>query len=132
MAQAIRQVEETLFLTKKLEAAIGPYLVVIAGAAAGGVRLPLAADAQWLGVTMEDGAINEYRSIAVMGGIVPITASAAIAEGAFVSIAGVSGQIKTAAPAAGSNSFIVGKAMEAAGAAGDVIGVLLCPCVLQG
>lgn len=123
---------ETVILTKKLEAAIGPHLVVVEGAAAGGAALPAGADGNFMGVTLEDGAINEYRPIAVDCGIVRITASAAISRGAEVSVAGASGKIKAAAPGAGINSFIVGIAQDAAAADGDIIGVLLTRYVKQG
>jgi hypothetical protein len=133
MGYAMQQMGGALILKKKLDAAIGPHLVVVKGATAGSVALPGGADVNFMGVTTEDGAINEYRDVVVGGPcIVKCTASAAIAEGALVSVAGATGKIKTAAPAAGSNSFIVGKAMEAAAADGDLIGVLFMPCVLQG
>lgn len=132
MAQAMRQTKNTLFLRKKLDVAIGPYLVVVKGASLNSVALPGGADVNFMGVTAEDGAINELRDVAIDGGIFPITASAAIAEGAEVSVAGVTGKIKTSAPAAGVNSYVVGIAMEPAAADGDVIGVLLKRYIKQG
>ncbi len=132
MAQAMQQIGITLILRKKLDAAIGPHLVVVKGAAANSVALPGGADVAFMGVTMENGAINELRDVAIDGGIVKCTASAAIAEGAEVSVAGASGKIKTSAPAAGVNSYVVGYAMEAAAADGDIIGVLLSRSIKQG
>lgn len=132
MGLSQRALKETVIVQRTLEADIGPCLVVVKGSAAQSAALPSAADVQFLGVTLEDGKNGEKRPIAVDGGIVPCTAGAAIAEGAFVSVHGTGGLIKTAAPSAGTNSFIIGKAMEAAGASGDIIGVLLMPCVLQG
>lgn len=123
---------ETVILTKKMEAAIGAFLVVVEGAAAGGAALPGGADVNFMGVTLEDGALGEYRPVAVDGGIVRCTASAAIARGAEVSVAGASGQIKTSAPAAGVNSYVIGIAQDAASAAGDIIGVLLTRSIKQG
>lgn len=132
MPLAQQSLKNTLIVSKKLEAAIGPALVVVEGAAAGGVALPGGADVNFVGVTLEDGASGEYRPIAIHGGIVRITASAAIARGAEVSVAGATGKIKTAAPGAGVNTFIVGKATEAAAADGDVIGVSFTPYSKQG
>ena len=123
---------ETVILSKKLEAAIGPHLVVVEGANPGGAALPGGADVNFMGVTLEDGALGEYRPIAVDGGIVRITASAAIARGAEVSIANVAGQIKTSAPGAGINSVVVGIAQDAAAALGDIIGVILTRYSKQG
>lgn len=127
-----QQLGSTLVLQKKLEANIGPFLVVVEGAAVEGAALPGGADVTFMGVTLEDGLSGEYRPVAIAGGIVACVASAAIARGAYVSVAGATGKIKTAAPAAGSNSFVLGKAQEAAGADGDIIGVLLAPAILQG
>jgi molecular chaperone DnaK (HSP70) len=133
MSLARRQLGDgTTTLPKKLEANIGPYLVVVEGAAVDGAALPGGADVNFLGVTLEDGLSGEYRNIAIDGGIVPVTASAAIARGVWVSVANAQGQIKTAAPGAGTNTYVLGKTMEAASAAGDVIGVLLAPGLMQG
>ena len=132
MAQAIRQLGETTILRKLLDVAIAPAIVVVKGVAANSVKLPTAADVTFMGVTLENGAIAELRDIAIDGGIVACTAGAAIAEGDLVSIHGTTGKIKTAAPATGANSFIVGVAMQAAAADGDIIGVLLARAVMQG
>lgn len=122
----------TTTLPKRLEANVGPFLVVVEGTNVDGAALPGAADVNFLGVTLEDGISGEIRNIAIDGGIVPVTASAAIARGAWVSVANTSGQIKTAAPTTGGNTYVLGKAMDAATAAGDVIGVLLVPGLMQG
>lgn len=132
MAVAICQTDLTHVVYRNLEADIGPFLVVVKGVAADSVALPAAADANFIGVTMEDGKNGERRPIAVAGGIVKVTAQAAITEGAWVSIQGVTGKVKAAAPGAGVNSYVLGKALQPAAADGDVIGVLLCPCILQG
>ncbi len=132
--QGISQTKDAIILEKALEADIGPHLVVVKGSADGGVALPGGADVQWMGVTIENGLSGEKRKVVVGGGvIVKIKAAAAIAEGANVSIHGTTGKIKTAAPSTGANSFVVGKAMEAAANDGDIIGVLLTPgVVMQG
>lgn len=132
MAVALSQTTDTCIVYRNLEANIGPYLVVVKGSAADSAALPAAADANFLGVTMEDGLSGERRPLAVAGGIVKCTAAAAITEGAWVSIHGTTGKIKAAAPSAGTNSYVLGKAMQPAAADGDVIGVLLLPCILQG
>ena len=132
MPVALCQTNETTIVYRNLEADIGPFLCVIKGSAADSAILTTTADANFLGVTMEDGKNGERRPVAVDGGIIKCTASAAIAEGALVSVAGATGKIKTAAPAAGSNSFAIGIAMQPASADGDVIGVLFSRPILQG
>lgn len=129
---ALQMLSETLVIEKKLEADIGPFLVVVEGAADGGAALPAAADVNFLGVTLEDGKSGEYRPIAIDGGVVKVMAAAAIARGAWVSINAATGRIKTAAPGAGTNTYVLGKALEAAAANGDVIGVLFAPGLMQG
>lgn len=132
MAVALCQTDLTHVMYRNLEADVGPFLVVIKGTAADSAILATTADANFLGVTMEDGKSGERRPIAMHGGVVKCTAKAAITEGAWVSVNGSDGKIKAAAPSAGSNSYVLGKAMQAAAADGDIIGVLLTPCILQG
>lgn len=71
------------------------------------------------------------RFDAVLLGIAFVEAGAAIALGAMVTCDGV-GRGVTAAPAAGVNNRVIGVALEAAAAAGDVVRVLLEPGVMQG
>jgi predicted protein tyrosine phosphatase len=113
--------------------AIGAFLAVIAGANEDECQLPGGADvAGFLGFTMEAGGAGEWHPLHMLGGVAKATASAAIALGAKCSIAGASGKIKAAAPAAGVNSHVVCVALRAAAADGDVIPVLIAPSVMQG
>jgi hypothetical protein len=68
-------------------------------------------------------AINERVDIVLIG-VAYIEAGAAVAAGALVT-SDAAGRCVTAAPAAGSNVRIVGIALEAATAVGDVIRVLI-------
>lgn len=60
-----------------------------------------------------------------------VEAGAAITAGALLT-SDASGRAVTAAPAAGVNNRVVGVALEAATAAGDLIRVLISPCSVQG
>lgn len=75
-------------------------------------------------------ALGERCDVALMG-IAFVEAGAAVALGAMVT-SDASGRAVAAAPAAGSNVRVVGVALEAATAAGDVIRVLLEAGVMQG
>ncbi len=75
-------------------------------------------------------ALGERVDVALVG-IAYITAGAAITRGALLT-SDASGRVITAAPAAGVNARTVGIAVESAGAAGDVIRVLLSQGSIQG
>lgn len=111
-------------------AAINAFTLVKFSAADTVVTAAAATDAI-IGVTNEvSPAINE-RCDVIVEGIAFVTAGAAVGLGALVT-ADASGRAVTAAPAAGTNNRIIGIAFEAAGAAGDVIRVLLTPGSFQG
>jgi hypothetical protein len=123
----------TIKTHKYTSGAIGAFLAVVADATEDSVKLPAAAAApKFKGFTMEAGLQNEDHPIHMAGAIAKATASAAIADGDLCDIANAAGQIRTAAPGAGVNTFIVCKALRAAANAGDVIPVLVLHGVMQG
>jgi hypothetical protein len=98
------------------------------------VRLPAAANSECVGVVYDkshlnpDGTVTPNEGLAVRSwGIAGCLASAAIAAGDYVAVASALGDVKTQARAAGGvqPAAIVGRALTAAGAAGDIVMVLL-------
>ena len=75
-------------------------------------------------------ALGERCDVALTG-IAFVEAGAAVALGAMVTSDAL-GRVVTAAPAAGSNVRVIGFALEASAAAGDVIRVVLEAGVMQG
>ena len=84
-----------------------------------------------IGINSEVAPVTGERCDAALQGIAFCEAGAAIAVGAMVTSDAV-GRGVTAAPGAGVNNRVIGIALEAATAAGDVIRVLLEPGVMQG
>lgn len=126
-------INKVLVRTYTAEVAITANAVVVEGTADGQVKLPGAADAgSIVGVALHAAAAGEQIQVAMPPSTVECVASAAIARGAYVSIAATSGTIKTAAPSAGANTNLVGIARQAAGAANDLISVSLITGSLQG
>ncbi len=106
--------------------------VVIKGTADNQCKAPGGADVEHIGVAQETpDAAGDWMDVAV-NGVVQIVANAAITKWKLVSIAGTGGRVKIAAPGSGANSFIVGLALEAAAAQGDLIRVYLIKSVMQG
>jgi hypothetical protein len=83
------------------------------------------------GFTIEPGGAGEMHGIAMDGGQILVEAGAAIAAKARLTIDAV-GRVVTAAPGAGANVEIVGKALEAAAAVGDLIPMQYTRGVMQG
>ena len=83
-------------------------VIVVEGAAEGGVKLP-AAEGEGLivGVVKEDAAIDTPVEI-YKEGIVPCRSSAAITRGSQIAIGTNAGLAKVAAPGSGANHFIAG------------------------
>jgi hypothetical protein len=130
---ARQMLSDAVIVQKKLDVDIGPGLAVVEGATGDSVALPGGADVKFLGISIEDGKAGEYRPILIGGGaIVKVQAAAAITRGADVSVNGVTGTFKIAAPGAGVNSYLAGDAAEAAANAGDFIGVNFKPGWKQG
>ena len=99
---------------------INKHLLVALGTGNQQVKLPGAAKANCLGVTDENDGVTVGKEVAVIvSGVALMTASAAIAKGAEVEAAGTAGKIRTATTA----TYVVGVALEAASADGDLVPV---------
>lgn len=110
--------------------AIAPYRLVKFSAAETVVQSAAAADAH-VGVNTDLAVASGERVEVMTHGIAYVEAGAAITIGTLLT-ADAQGRAVTAAPAAGANNRIIGIAMEAASAAGDIIRVLLSPGSVQG
>lgn len=82
------------------------------------------------GVAEFDAASGDTATIQV-DGVAFVEAGAIVSRGDKIT-SDASGRGVTAAPAAGTNNGVIGIALQAAGAAGDWIEVLLIPSTLQG
>lgn len=110
--------------------AIAPYRLVKFSAAETVVQSAAAADAH-VGVNTDLTVALGERVEVMTHGIAYVEAGAAITIGTLIT-ADAQGRGVTAAPAAGANNRVIGIAMEAASAAGDIIRVLLSPGSVQG
>lgn len=114
------------------EAAVLPYRVVKFGTADGVVIQSAAAADAHVGVADNLGqATAGSRVDVVQGGIVEAEAGAAITRGALLSVDS-SGRVITAAASAGANVAVIGRALVSAGAAGEIINILLTVGTFQG
>ena len=111
-------------------AAIAAYTLVKYSAAETVVPAAASTDSI-IGVSHDIAAVSGERVDVAHDGIVFVVAGAAVAQGALLT-ADASGRAITAAPAAGVNARVIGFAIEAATAAGDVIRVMLSPGSTQG
>jgi hypothetical protein len=112
------------------EAAVNPFRIVKFGANDGFVLQAAAVADKLIGITTEiDAAINERLDV-VHEGIADLKLGGTVARGDFLTT-DPTGQGVSAAPAAGTNNQIVGKAMTS-GVIGDIIPVLVAPSMLQG
>jgi hypothetical protein len=135
MGLSTRQPSNLVSLTS--ESSLTDGLAVVVGSADMTCALPGGADPTGgvLGVVFRpDGSTAASGAVVdvVTDGIYPCVASAAITRGAKVAIAGASGKVKTAAPSAGTNTMILGTALESAAADGERIAVLLQTSLMQG
>src|SRR5262245_27434443 len=90
----------------------------------GNVTLPGGANAQkTFGFAVNDAQIGELVSVHVSGGLAMAVAGGAVALGDLLQTGATPGQVVTAAPAAGANSYLCGKAARAA-ASGDLFPVV--------
>lgn len=106
-----------------VETAITRYRAVKNGTVTGAVIPVTAATDLVVGFAIEDGIAGENRGIAMEGGHIYGEAGAAITAQADLMIDAV-GRVIAWTAAAGTNVALVGRALEAAGAAGDVIPML--------
>lgn len=95
------------------------------------VVLAAAATDSFIGVANEVAAASGERQDVVLDGIAFIEAGAAFSLGAYIT-SDASGRGVAAAPGAGVNNRIIGIALDAAAAAGDVCRVMLAPGSIQG
>lgn|SRR5574341_1611354 len=108
------------------EGAVTQFMVVVAGTSEKQVKAPTGADVgNIIGVALDAAASGAQVNVAEPGSIVRCIAQAAIARGAFVSIQGTTGKVKTAGLT--NTTSVVGQALSAAAADGDHIFVLLNP-----
>ncbi|MCX7258024.1 MAG: DUF2190 family protein [Polaromonas sp.] len=119
-----------LFKSFTAGAAIAAFRIVKFSAAETVVPAAAVSDSL-LGVNSEVAPALGERCDVALSGIAYVEAGAALALGALVTSDGV-GRGVLAAPAAGVNNRIIGVAMEAASAAGDVIRVMLQQGSTQG
>lgn len=112
------------------EAAVNPFRIVKFGATDGAVLQGAAVGDKLIGISTEiDAAIGERLDV-VHEGIADLKLGGTVARGDFLTT-DATGQGVTAAPAAGANAQIIGKAM-ASGVIGDIIPALVAPSMLQG
>lgn len=110
--------------------AIAAYTIVKFSAAETVVAAAAVSDLL-IGVSHDIAAASGERVDVALDGVAYVVAGAAVALGAQLT-SDASGRAVTAAPAAGTNNRVIGVALEAAAAAGDVIRVLLSPSTVQG
>jgi hypothetical protein len=115
----------------KYEGTISPYRACKKGSVNGAVVAIAAATDEVEGFTIEPGTTGEQHGIAMDGGQILVEAGAAITAKAKLTIDAV-GRVVTAAPGAGTNVQVFGKALEDAAAAGDLIPMQYTRYVMQG
>ncbi len=113
------------------DGAIPAYTLVKQNAADDHIVAAAAVSDLFIGVTMELAAASGERADVQMTGIAYIVAGAAVTRGSPVT-SDASGRAVAAAPAAGVNNTVIGRALESASAVGDVIRVLLGIGSIQG
>lgn len=114
-----------------LESTLSPYRACKTGTVTGAVTAITATSDNVKGFAIESGLTGENHAIAIDGGIILAEAGAAISADAKLVIDSV-GRVVTAAPTTGNNADVVGKALEAATAAGDIIPMQFTRMSLQG
>lgn len=105
--------------------------IVKMGAADGAVIQAAAATDKPIGVSVASlDAASGARVDVVLSGIYEVKAGGTITRGDPIT-SDASGQAVTAAPAAGTNNGIIGRALQSA-VSGDMVDVLICPSSFQG
>ena len=122
----------TQTMTKQLvaEAAINPYRIVKFGTTDDFVIQGAAVGDSLIGVVEAVAPALGERCDVVMGGIAEISLGGSVTRGGLITSNGT-GQGVAAAPAAGTNNSVIGRALMS-GVSGDVIPVLLVPGTTQG
>lgn len=115
------------------EGAVTQFAVLVEGTADKQATLPGGANVgNIIGIALHAAADGEEVEVAEAGSYCRAIANAAISRGAMLAIAGTSGNVLTAAPGAGTNTFLVGQAKSAAAASGDHVFIHINPSVMQG
>lgn len=112
------------------ESVVAAYRIIKFGSAEGKVAQAAAAADSMLGVsTLVPAAANERIDV-ILSGVADVEYGGVVAAGDYLT-SNAQGQAVKAAPAAGVNNGIIGKAVIA-GAAGDIGSVLLVQTQIQG
>lgn len=112
------------------EGAIAANTIVKVGAADYGVLAAAAVSDKLIGISTEIAASSGERVDVIHEGIADLKIGGTVARGDFLTTDS-SGQGVAAAPSAGTNNQIIGKALVS-GVSGDIIPVLIAPSMLQG
>lgn len=116
-----------LDITKVASGAVTKDAVVVLDSVAK-VLLPGGANvAKFGGVAGHVAAIGEAVRLRIAG-VVDVVAGAAVVPGDWLVIAGTTGKVTPAGTTAGTVYNIIGVALEAAAADGDIIEMLIAPC----
>jgi len=123
---------ECICKTFNAEGTISQYRIVKVGAADYGVLQATAVSESFLGVCIQpSGGASGDRVDVQMFGECLVECGGAITRGAFIT-SDASGKAVAAAPAAGTNNRVIGIALGATLASGDIMPVLLMPGQIQG
>lgn len=112
------------------EAAINTYRIVKFGSTDDFVVQAAAVGDSMIGIVENVSPAIGERCAVVMAGIAELTLGGTVTRGGLITSNGT-GQGVAAAPAAGVNNNVIGRAL-ASGLSGDVIPVLICPGSVQG
>lgn len=113
------------------DAAVGPYRIVVHGAADGNVAQAAGSAAALIGITDRLGAaVAGDRLDVVRSGIAEVEYGGTVARGDPLT-ADASGRAVAAAPAAGANAYVIGFA-EVSGVLGDIGSASIWPGRIQG
>jgi hypothetical protein len=112
------------------ESAAAPYRIMKFGAAEGKVKQTAAATDSMLGVSTMVSAEAGERIDVILSGVAEVEYGGTVAAGDYLT-SNANGQAVKAAPAAGVNNGVIGKAVIS-GASGDVGSVLLVQTQIQG
>lgn len=133
MSQAKRTLIVEAVLTFTAQGAVSKDCAVVSGTLDHTCTMPAGADptSGVLGVALND-AVSGGPVDVVMIGATPVIANAAVAVGANVAIAAATGKIKTVSIGTGTNTMILGKALEVANGADEKICIWVNPQMFQG
>lgn len=113
------------------DVAIPAFRIVKPGTADDRITLAGASTDALIGTSMDIAAAVGERCDVQLAEIAFVEAGAAITRGALITSDGL-GRGVTAAPAAGVNASVIGRALETATAPGDIIRVMQSICQIQG